>query len=92
MSKVVSIFKAIAGPKKPPAPPPIPARTQAQIDAEATRDTELASIKDKEEERKKGQLGGLYGRRSLMGGQQGSFAGYRRSLFDTTGGSGGTLG
>tara|TARA_Y100001951_G_C11166097_1_gene197537 strand:- start:382 stop:651 length:270 start_codon:yes stop_codon:yes gene_type:complete len=88
MSKVVSIFKAIAGPKKPPAPPPIPERTQAQIDAEATRDTELASLKDKEEESKKR----IYGRRSLMGGQQGSFAGYKRSLFDTTGGSGGTLG
>jgi len=88
MTKVLSIFS----PPKPPPPPPVPQRTQAQIDAEATRDTELASLKDKEEERKKGQLAGLYGRRSLMGGQQGSFAGYRRSLFDTTGGSGGTLG
>jgi len=87
-----SIVKSIFSPPKPPSPPPVPQRTQAQIDAEATRDTELASIKDKEEERKKGQLAGLYGRRSLMGGQQGSFAGYRRSLFDTTGGSGGTLG
>ena len=92
MSKVVSIFKAVAGPKKPPPPPPVPQRTQEQIDAEATRDKELASIKDKEEERKKGQLAGLYGRRSLMGGQRGSFAGYRRSLFGSTDGSGGTLG
>jgi len=87
-----SVVKSIFSPPKPPPPPPVPQRTQAQIDAEATRDTELAAIKDKEEERKKGQLAGLYGRRSLMGGQQGSFAGYRRSLFDTTGGSGGTLG
>ena len=70
----------------------MPQRTQAQIDAEATRDKELADLKDKEEERKKGQLAGLYGRRSLMGGQQGSFSGYRRSLFGPTGGSGGTLG
>ena len=88
MTKVLSIFS----PPKPQGPPPVSKRTQAQIDAEATRDTELASIKTKEEEEKKGRLAGLYGRRSLMGGKQGSFAGYRRSLFDTTGGSGGTLG
>ena len=83
-----SVVKSIFSPQKAEAPPPVPQRTQAQIDAEATRDTELAAIKDKEEESKKR----IYGRRSLMGGQQGSFAGYRRSLFDTTGGSGGTLG
>ncbi len=87
-----SVVKSIFSPPKPPAPPPVPQRTQAQIDAEATRDKELAGLKDKEEERKKGQLAGLYGRRSLMGGQQGSFSGYRRSLFGPTGGSGGTLG
>ena len=87
-----SVVKSIFSPPKPPPPPPVPQRTQEQIDAEATRDKELASIKDKEEERKKGQLAGLYGRRSLMGGQRGSFAGYRRSLFGSTDGSGGTLG
>jgi len=87
-----SVVKSIFSPPKPPPPPPVPQRTQAQIDAEATRDKELTDLKDKEEERKKGQLAGLYGRRSLMGGQQGSFAGYRRSLFGSTDGSGGTLG
>jgi hypothetical protein len=84
MSKVVSIFKAIAGPKKPPAPPPIPKRTQDQIDAEATRDTELAAIKDKKVEDDKRKLAGLYGRRSLMSGQVGSFGGQQRSLFSPT--------
>ena len=83
-----SVVKSIFSPPKPPPPPPVPQRTQAQIDAEATRDTELAAIKDKEEESKKR----IYGRRSLLGGQQGSFAGYRRSLFGSTDGSGGTLG
>ncbi len=84
MSKVVSIFKAITGPKKPPAPPPVPQRTQSQIDAEATRDTELAAIKDKKAEDDKRKLAGLYGRRSLMGDQTGSFGGYKKTLFNTT--------
>ena len=88
-----SVVKSIFSPPKPRAEPiVVPQRNQAQIDAEATRDKELADLKDKEEERKKGQLAGLYGRRSLMGGQQGSFSGYGRSLFGPTGGSGGTLG
>lgn len=89
---MTSVVKSIFSPQKAEAPPDVPQRTQAQIDAEATRDKELTDLKDKEEERKKGQLAGLYGRRSLMGGQQGSFAGYRRSLFGSTDGSGGTLG
>ena len=79
-----SVVKSIFSPPKPPPPPPVPQRTQAQIDAEATRDTELAAIKDKKAEDDKRKLAGLYGRRSLMGDQTGSFGGYKKTLFDTT--------
>ena len=38
----------------------------------------------KEEETKTARLAGLYGRRSLISGQSGSMAGFRRSLFGAT--------
>ena len=74
---VTGIFKK---PKMPPIPP-MPTMSEREVEAEEEKTAELARLKDKEEEDKKSRLAGLYGRRSLIAGQTGSMAGFRRSLF-----------
>ena len=77
---ITGIFKK---PKLPP-PPPMPTMSEREIAAEEEKTAELERLKDKEEETKTARLAGLYGRRSLISGQSGSMAGFRRSLFGAT--------